>query len=294
MSERVVVTGGSGRVGRAVLAELRDRHDVRNADLVPGEVADEHVACDVMDLAQVRAATKGADAVCHLAAIDYDWGAAPEEYIRVNTLGTWHVLQAAAENGVRKVILTSSISICGLQEMRPDWTALRLPIDEAHENRPTQAYSVSKQIMEQMGLSFARGAGMSVICLRPLAVVLPETLEEYVRFVDEPDRRWLFYYVTVEDVARAFAAALDVQGIRFDSFYLGAADSSRPEPTLEWYAERVGPLPPLANPRLYHVNPRASVFSSVKARELLGWEPTSDFQALRATLATPTESTVTP
>jgi UDP-glucose 4-epimerase len=280
--ERVVVTGGSGRVGRYVLRELREHFLAVNADLVPGEVEDEHLTCDVMDLEQVREATKGADAVCHLAAIDYDWGAAPEEYIRVNTLGTWHVLQAAAENGVPRVVLTSSISACGLSEMRPDWRPLYLPVDEAHELRPAQAYSVSKQIMENMGRAFTRAEEMSVICLRPMAVVLPESLDEYLRFVDEPERRWLFYYVTAEDVGRAFRAALAVDGIRFETFFLSAADSSRPEPTLEWYRERIGELPELRDADLYRREPRASIFSSARARDLLGWEPTSDFESLRA------------
>jgi UDP-glucose 4-epimerase len=280
--ERVVVTGGSGRVGRHVLRELRERYAVRNADLAPGEVAEEHVPCDVMDLDRVRAVVQGADAVCHLAAIDYDLTAAPEDYIRVNTLGTWHVLQAAAESGVRKVVLTSSVSACGLSEMRPDWQPAYLPVDERHECRPVQAYSVSKQIIEQMGLAFSRGHDMSVICLRPLAVVLPETLADYLRFADEPGRRWLFYYVTADDVARAFGAALAAGGIDFDTFFLSASDSSRPEPTLDWYAQRVGPVPELRDADAYRRDPRASIFSSARARERLGWEPTSDFAALRA------------
>ncbi|MCG7205097.1 NAD-dependent epimerase/dehydratase family protein [Streptomyces arenae] len=278
---KVVVTGGSGRVGRYVVAELARTFDVINADRVASDAAVPHVETDVMDLEKVRAVTKGADAVIHLAAIDFDWKAAPEEYIRVNTLGSWNVLQAAAENGVKKVVLTSSISACGLSEMRPDWTPQYLAVDELHENRPTQAYSVSKQIIETMGLSVVRAGGPDVICLRPLAVVLPETFAEFTAFIDDPATRWLYYYVTAQDVARAFRAALETDGLRYGTFFLSAEDTCQPEPTLDWYRERIGELPEIRNPRLYRDNPRASIFSSNHARDLLGWEPTSDFLALR-------------
>ena len=277
----VVVTGGSGRVGRYVVDELLGGYDVTNADLAASQAPATYLQTDVMDLDSVRRATKGADAVIHLAAIDFDWKAAPEEYIRVNTLGTWNVLQAAAENGVKKVVLCSSVSACGLSEMRPDWTPRALQVDERHELRPVQAYSVSKQLMEVMGRSFATGTSMDVLCLRPLAVVLPETIAEYTAFIDDPDTHWLYYYVHATDVARAFRKAVEVEGLCYGVFFLSADDTSRPEPTLDWYRERIGELPEILNPRLFHTNPRASIFSNRQARELLGWEPTTDFLELR-------------
>ncbi|GAA3677011.1 NAD(P)-dependent oxidoreductase [Arthrobacter ginkgonis] len=288
--KKVVVTGGSGRVGRYVLDELARAFEVRNADLAPAEIgpngrppADvEYVPTDVMDLDSVRAALKGADAVVHLAAIDYDWQAAPEKYIRVNTLGTWNVLQAAEENGLEKVVLCSSISACGLSEMRPEWTPEYLQVDEAHELRPVQAYSLSKQLMENMGQAVARGSGMSVICLRPLAVVLPETLGEFTEFIDNPELRWLFYYIEASDLARAFGAAVEAEGIGFDTFFISADDTCHPEPTLDWYPRVVGEPVPAHYDALFAANPRASVFSSARAKEKLGWAPTSNFPSLRA------------
>ncbi len=284
MIKKVVVTGGSGRVGGYVVRQLMARFEVVVADLKASALAVDFVATDVMDLAQVRAAVAGADAVIHLAAIDFDWQAKPETYIDVNVRGTWHVLQASAEAGVQKVVLCSSVSACGLSEMRPNWQPQSLPIDERHENRPVQAYSVSKLLMETMAKGFVDGTNMDVICLRPLAVVLAETLPEYIRFVDEPERNWLFYYVTGEDVATAFEAALDVQGLRYGVFFLSADDTSHPEPTLDWYARILDNQPQILNPRRYQNHPRASVFSSDQAKTLLGWHPTSDFQALRASV----------
>lgn len=283
MIRKVVVTGGSGRVGRYVVRELAKSYDVVNADLVACDSGVRHETVDVMDLDALRRVCKGADALVHLAAIDFDWKAAPEKYMRVNALGTWHALQAAAENDLAKVVLCSSISACGLSEMRPDWRPQYLQVDERHENRPVQAYSVSKQLMENMARSFAHGTPMSVLSLRPLAVVLPETFSQYVDFVEAPDRNWLFYYVTAEDVARGFAAAI-ASKVKQGEFFLSAADTSRPEPTLDWYADRFGALPEIPNPRVFERNPRASIFSSAKARDYLGWEPSSNYLDMRKAL----------
>lgn len=281
--KKVVVTGGSGRVGTYVLRELVSCFDVTNADLVNGRVETAYVQADVMDLDSLRRAFASADAVVHLAAIDYDWKALPEKYIDINVRGTWHVLQAAAEAGVKKVVLCSSVSACGLSEMRSDWLPQSLQVDEQHECRPVQAYSVSKLVMEQMGRSFVHGTNMDVICLRPLAVIMPETFAEYVKFVEDPSRNWLFYYVTAADLARGFRLALEVEGLRYGVFFLSADDTSRLEPTLEWYRSRCDELPTINNPRLFKQFPRASIFSSAKAKDLLGWAPSSDYLELRRT-----------
>lgn len=281
MSRRVVVTGGSGRVGRFVLAELACDYEVVNADRVPDDVGVSYEQVDVLELDAVRRATAGAQAVIHLAAIDYDWQAEPQDFIHANTLGSWHVLQAAVENDVERVVLCSSISACGLDEMRPDWTPRYLPVDEHHECRPVHSYGVSKLIIEQMGLSVARGSAVRVICLRPMAVVFEETLEQFLAFVDSPDRGWLFHYVTGEDLARCFRASLECGPLPYGIFFVSAADSTLEQPTMEWYQERIGALPEIANARRYRDHPRTSIFSSTAARDVLGWEPSSNFSELR-------------
>jgi nucleoside-diphosphate-sugar epimerase len=280
-AKRVVVTGGSGRIGAYVIRELMASWDVVNADIIPGTEDVQFLETDVMDLNAVRKATKGVDAIIHLAGLDLHRNADPDQFVHVNTQGSWHVLQAAQENGVKKVVLSSSVAACGLSEMRPEWTPLYLPVDEEHECRPVHSYSVSKMLIEQMALSFVQGTDMSVICLRPLAVVMKENLDRYIASIDDPDRHWLFYYVTAEDVARAFRAAIDVKDLKYGVFYLSSNDTSRREPTLEWYEERIGTLPKIPNTEFYVTNPRASIFSSAKARDLLGWEPTSNFNDLR-------------
>lgn len=279
--KKIVVTGGSGRVGTYVVQQLMQTMNVVVADVKPSQHQVAFIATDVMDLEAVRVATEGADAVIHLAAIDFDWKAAEEQYINVNVRGTWHVLQACRDNGVKKVVLCSSVSACGLSEMRPDWVPQYLPIDEHHENKPYQAYSVSKIMMEQMAKSFGEATDMEVICLRPLAVVLPETIRDYIDFVDTENRNWLFYYIWAADLAKAFEAAVNLEGLKYGVFFISADDSSHPQATTEWYQRTIGAVPPLQNPRLYQKQPRASVFSNAAAKEILGWQPSTDFAQLR-------------
>ena len=278
IGKRVVVTGGSGRVGRYVLAELANGHQVVNADLSDAGAV-EYVRTDVMQLDSLRTVFAGSDVVVHLAAIDYDWRAAAEEYIRVNTLGTWNVLQAAVESGVRRVVLCSSVAAIGLHDLRPDWTPRRLPVDDTHEARPVDAYSVSKTIIELMGRSFVDSGALEVVCLRPCTVVFEENLADFTESVDGGP--YLSEYVTGEDVAAAFRAAVEVEVATFGPFLLSAADSSHPEPTLSWYATRFGGLPAEVDVDRYDDNPRASVFSSDAALAAFGWRPTSTLADLK-------------
>jgi UDP-glucose 4-epimerase len=183
VSDRVVVTGGSGRVGRYVVRELREDFDVVNLDIRPGERSDEHLSCDLLDRGAVRRALRDATAVCHLGGLDYDVAADPSEYLRVNSVGTWNVLQAAAEAGVGRVVLTSSSSVYGLLDSPPARKPQYLPIDEAHPCLPVDAYSVSKLVGEHAGQAWARSGRVSVVSVRPLHVVSVETLDQYDGFV---------------------------------------------------------------------------------------------------------------
>ncbi|QNQ89202.1 NAD-dependent epimerase/dehydratase family protein [Corynebacterium poyangense] len=281
---KIVVTGGSGRVGRYVLARLADQHEVTNADLIPCEVGPENssppsvkfVRTDVMDLDSVRRAVTGADAIIHLAAIDFDWNAKPETYITVNTIGTWNVLQAAQEAAIKKVVLCSSVSACGLSEMRPNWRPLSLPVTETHDLSPVQPYSISKQLMENMGKAMATGTDMSVICIRPMAVVLKETLPEFLEFIDDPDTHWLYYYVWAGDLAALFQAAVENTTIKFGIYFGSADDTCRSDPTLDWYKDKIQNKP-VIDEKYYDENPRASIFSNHSAKKDLAWSPTTNF-----------------
>lgn len=270
----VVVTGGAGMLGGAVTRELGAERRVRIADLVAPEGEMESVACDVREIDQVRAALAGADAVCHLAGLDFGRARGEEEYVPVNVAGSWNVLQAAAELGCRKVVLASSVCSYGLLDAPGRWLPRYLPVDEDHPQCPFSAYSASKAMVEEAGRTWARAAELEVIALQPLHVVSAASLPAYLEFVAAAERGWLHNYVVLEDVARAFRRAVEVELPGFHSFLVSAADSPLAAPTLSWFEQLTGSAPPRRRPAdAFEREPRASVFSSRLAAELLGWRP---------------------
>lgn len=280
----VLITGASGRLGEFVLNEIAEHHTAGVMDLAPPHRDDvPFTQGDVTDLESVRCAVDGFDAVIHLAAIDLGVPATPERYFGVNVMGTWNVLQAAQEAGIRKVVLASSISANGAGEMRPDFPPRYLPIDEAHECEPVHPYGVSKLVVEEVARSFAR-AGMSVICIRPVAVAVPSHLPKLVERTRNPDHRWLADYVTGADAASAFRLALDYEAQRFDAFFVTAADSCASEPTLERAERLFGHLPEIRDPERFEREPRAAMVDASRARDCLGWSPTSSWPELTAGL----------
>lgn len=275
------VTGGSGRLGQYVVNELLSQnYKVRVLDLTAPEeqpnVSYEH--CDVLDLVSLENAMRGVDGVIHLAALDFDFAATvPEEkFIEVNTLGTWNVLQTAENLGVRRVILCSSISACGLSEANPNFAPEFLPVDETHTRYPVQPYSISKLIMEEMAQSFVRRGNLAVLSLRPMMVLIPSNIEPTVEREDDLETRWLFYYISPEDCARAFRLAYEAKDVESGEFFITAADSCRAEDTLSWFERAWGFLPE-HDQEHYKNNPRASIFSGKKAKDLLGFEASSNW-----------------
>lgn len=274
---RVAVTGGSGRVGRYVVDRLMKTADVKVLDLQRPAQNVQYAEANVLDLEVLRREFAGMDAVVHLAAIDYDLKAAPEQYIHINVQGTWNVLQAAHEARVRRVVLCSSISACGLSEANPGFPPDYIPVDEEHPDYPIEAYSVSKLLMEKMAESFVRRGDIEVLCLRLMMVLLPENIQPTIDRAQNAGTHWLFYYITPEDCARAFESALQATKARSGVFFITAADSCRVEPTLDWVRRIFGDRVRVSDRTHYEENPRASIFSGRRARDLLGFEPTSNW-----------------
>ena len=281
--ERVLVTGASGRVGRHVVDALAGEREVTVFDLVPPAQDVPFIEGDVLHLGAVRKAMEGQDAVIHLAAVDLGVPARPEAYFGTNVMGTWNTVQAAREAGIGKVVLASSISAVGVGEMRPDFPPESLPVDEAHAMKPAHAYGIGKLVVEDVARGFAHGGGISITCLRPVAVVVESNLQRAVERAADPAHRWLAAYVTGEDTGRAFAAALEYDA-PFDAMFIAAADSASPVPTLARLGALYGATPPVRDPEWFGRDPRASPIDATRAKQRLGWRPTSTWAEVAARL----------
>ncbi len=150
----ILVTGGIGIVGKAVVARLVEKDyrvrviDRKSAAQAPGA---EYRPCDINDYAALRQAVHGCDAVVHLAALPRPCDGPGGEVFRINAAGTFNVFQAAAEEGIRRVVQASSINALGYFYGVRDFPLQYLPVDEEHPGPTTDAYSFSKEIDEQIG-----------------------------------------------------------------------------------------------------------------------------------------------
>lgn len=281
----VIVTGGSGLVGRYVIRELLDHKiDVINVDVHPSkdhpDVPFRHV--DLLDAAATRAALSDADAVVHLAAIpnpDKDPG---ERVMAVNMVTTYNVLEAVRENAIPRIVYGGSESASGFGIHRVEHVPLYVPIDEEHPSWPHETYSFTKYFGELMCREYARADKLDVVSLRYGWVWFREQRESLLKVVEQRNdpgfRRHFGAYTFAEDVAQAVRLALDYSlpkpDVPFEAFYILAAEPFYAGPTLEAIRNAYGDqTPPAKPPDYFENNPRASAFNIGKARRLLGYEP---------------------
>jgi len=171
---KVLVTGADGFIGSHLVEMLVARgYEVTalaqyNSFNFWGWLED--VACrerikvvcgDVRDPHFCKEITRGMDMVFHLAAliaIPYSY-VAPDSYLDVNVRGTLNICQAAKENGVKRVLHTSTSEVYG--------TAQYVPIDEAHPLQAQSPYSASKIGADAMAMSFFNAFGLPLTIVRP-------------------------------------------------------------------------------------------------------------------------------
>ena len=166
---RVLITGGMGMIGRATTALLRDRGwDVSVIDIIPeADVAEpNYAACDIMDFEAVRRHVHGKNAVVHLAALKNPLFGPGQDVYRINTSGTFNVFEAAAKEGVHRIVQASSINAIGCGWNIGGFDPQYLPIDENHPSVSTDPYSLSKRQVEEIGDYYWRRDGIVSVALR--------------------------------------------------------------------------------------------------------------------------------
>jgi nucleoside-diphosphate-sugar epimerase len=268
---RIVVTGGAGKAGRAVVRDLLEHgYDVVSVDMLrdPNLAEGQQLVADLTDYGQTVDALRGADVVVHLAAIPAP-GLKPDELtFRVNTTSTYNVFAAAALLGLSRVVWASSETTIGLPFERelPRYA----PIDEEHPLLPESSYALSKVVSEEMARQFSRWNGIPHIGLRFSNVMEPHDYERFPGFWDDAQlRRWnLWGYVDARDVAQSCRLALDADLSGADVFIIAAADTVMNRPSADLMAD-VYPEVELRE----GVVEFGTLLSIEKARRLLGYEP---------------------
>lgn len=173
-SKKVLVTGADGFIGSHLVELLVEKgYSVRALALYNsfnnwGWLEDskylsqiEVVTGDVRDPFLCQEITKGIDTIFHLAAliaIPYSY-VAPQSYVDTNVNGTVNICKAAMQNGVTRVIHTSTSEVYG--------TAQYVPIDEKHPMQPQSPYSASKISSDMMAMSFYNSFQLPLTIARP-------------------------------------------------------------------------------------------------------------------------------
>lgn len=283
MGDRILVTGGSGRLGTEVVRQLTSAgHEVVAIDRArpPKPLPDgaRFVEVDLGDVGAVAGAMRGCDAVIHLGAIPSPYAHPDEVVFGNNTRSTFAVLQAASLLGIRRAALASSGSAYGTA-WSPEWSTFQyVPIDEAHPMVNLDAYGLSKEVDERTAEMFARRDGMSVACLRFHWIVTPDELAQ-LKTSPKPTTaealreggRGMWGYVALADAARACCLAIDVAKERpygFEPFNIIGYDTLidlTTEEAIRLAIPEVEIRAPIAG--------TASAFDCSKAESILGWVP---------------------
>ena len=269
--KRVVVTGGSGKAGRAVVADLGEHgYDVTSVDVAASLHPDDPtLVADLTDLGQTIESLSGADAVVHLAAIPAPHVLPEGETFRINMMSTYNVFSAAAQLGLERVVWASSETLIGIpfEREQPRYA----PIDEEHPRLPEFHYALSKLAGEVIAEQFSRWSGIPFVALR-ISNIMEEWEYEsrFPGFWDDPKiRAWnLWGYVDARDVAQAARLSLKADVAGAEAFIVAASDTCMTRTSLDLMSE-VYPEVPIHGA----VEGHQTLLSINKARRSLGYEP---------------------
>jgi dihydroflavonol-4-reductase len=250
---KALVTGGTGFVGSHVVRQLTEQgHTARvlhrkSSKLTALEgLTYETAYGDVTELDALRKACEGVEIVYHVAAVADYWRADVKHMFDVNVQGTQNVLDAAQENGVRRVVFTSSAAAIGFLDDRPSDETVPFNMSEKHF-----PYGYSKKLAQDLVGERVKG-GQDIVTVNPVVIMGPGDINVISgTFMVQMKRFGMFTpstsggvaVIDVRDVARYHLLAAE-KGISGEKYVLTTANYSYGQ----WFkmiAEVVGVRPPL-------------------------------------------------
>lgn len=231
---KIIVTGGSGKLGRAVLRDLvANGYEVLNLDqTLPKDPIAPTVRVDLRDFGEVVAALSGVDehkgpfdAVVHLAAIPAPGLFANARTFANNVPATYNIFEAARIAGIKTIVFASSETVLGLPFDTPPPYA---PVDEEYYPRPESAYSLGKLVDETIAAQFCRwDPELKIAGLRFSNVMDVEDYKAFPAFDSDPKlRKWnLWGYIDARDGAQAVRKAIEADFKGFEAFIIANKDT---------------------------------------------------------------------
>lgn len=285
----IIVTGGSGKVGRACVKDLMEHgYKVASIDMVrpaglpnPPKPTDVNFTrADITDFGEVMAAFSGINTrveepvtgIVHLGAIASPGEAADHVIFEVNTVSTYNVFEVARRLGIRNVVWASSETVYGIPY---PGGPLYVPVDEEIE-LPQWSYSLSKLMGEKMAEQFARwDAEAKIIGLRFSNVQEPQDYANFPAYQKDPRSRHfnLWTYIDARDAAQAVRLSLESKLTGAHVFGIANSDSVMTRSNDELLDE-VFP----GTKRKRPLKPHESLISIEKAERMLGYKPQYDWR----------------
>ncbi|MFI2858582.1 NAD-dependent epimerase/dehydratase family protein [Paenibacillus sp. JSM ZJ436] len=270
---KVVITGGSGMLGRWVVRHfLEHGYEVLNVDTKqPEEALCRTLLVNLEDLGETYSALAGADAVVHLAAVPAMNIRTPEVTFRNNVMSTYNILEAAANLGITKAVIASSESSYGIVFAVHPFAPQYVPMDELHPQLPQDSYGLSKVVNEQNAEMIHRRTGMQVVSMRLGNVIPPEWYERFPSFIHRPEarERILWSYIDTRDAAEACRLAVETDGLGAVALNITADDTSMDIPSRELMQARYAEVTDFRTT----LDGYETLMDNRKAKRLLGWQP---------------------
>lgn len=300
--KQILVTGAGGFIGSHLVETLvasgaqvrafvryNSRNDPGLLKMLPADVLSqvEIIPGDLRDLSALQTAMRGTSHVFHLGAliaIPYSY-LHPAEVVEANIIGTMNMLLAAREQGVERLVHTSTSEVYG--------TALRVPIDESHPLQGQSPYSASKIGADKLAESFYLSYGLPVVTLRPfntfgprqsaravIPALITQALSQSTIQLGNLDARRDFTYVS--DTVAGFLKVAQTPAVEGQTINLGTGREIRIGDLVKLVLAMVDhPVEVVIDPT--RLRPQKSevqrlISDNRLALEVLGWSPQVSFE----------------
>ena len=213
--KKLLLLGASGMIAPHVIPGMESLYDLRLADIRPHPDGKPTLPVDVTSYEQVREAACGVDAIVNFTVLRDD----PVQSFAVNTMGAYHVMRAAAELGIKKVIHTGPEQVRG-------WYAHEFDLEDVPGAPGTGYYGITKYLGMEICRIYARSYGIQTICFLLHGHGPGPT--EPVSGQDFPS-----FSIAWEDLQHACRLALDIPSVpdHFQAFNLNSYLSHGKYPT---------------------------------------------------------------